>query len=156
MKDAQTPPCSIAASLRPAPPPWPSGGLGGTPARAGHRAGLGTGLEELVGDAKPVEGKVTIDLPEIAENGNTVPFTVSVESPMTENDYVKAIHVISTANPAPGVATFRFTPAVGQGQAAEPHAAGQHAGCDRLAELSDGKFLMGRRTVKVTIGGCGG
>src|SRR5689334_3506466 len=62
-------------------------------------------LKSLVGDAKPVEGKVTLELPEIAENGNTVPLTVSVESPMTATDYVKAIHILATENPQPGVAT---------------------------------------------------
>ena len=61
-------------------------------------------VKKVLGDAKPIEGKLTIDLPEIAENGNTVPFTVSVESPMTEADHVKVIHVLATANPQPGVA----------------------------------------------------
>ena len=50
-------------------------------------------VKKILGEAKPVEGKLlTIDMPEIAENGNTVPFTLSVDSPMTDKDYVKAIH----------------------------------------------------------------
>ena len=65
-------------------------------------------VKKIVGDTKPTDGKLMMDLPEIAENGNTVPFTVSVDSPMTDKDYVKAIHVISTGNPQPGVATFHF------------------------------------------------
>jgi sulfur-oxidizing protein SoxY len=71
-------------------------------------------VRKIVGEAKPSEGKFALELPEIAENGNTVPFTVSVESPMTEKDHVKAIHVIATANPQPGVATFRLTPLSGK------------------------------------------
>jgi sulfur-oxidizing protein SoxY len=113
-------------------------------------------LKNLVGDAKPVEGKVTLELPEIAENGNTVPMTVSVESPMTASDYVKAIHVIATENPQPGVATFRFTPLSGKASAASRMRLARTQEVIGLAELSDGKFLLGRRTVKVTIGGCGG
>ena len=113
-------------------------------------------LKNLVGDAKPVEGKVTLELPEIAENGNTVPLTVSVESPMTASDYVKAIHVIATENPQPGVATFRFTPLSGKASAASRMRLARTQEVIGLAELSDGKFLLGRRTVKVTIGGCGG
>ena len=58
-------------------------------------------VKKILGDAKPIEGKVAIDMAEIAENGNTVPFTLSVDSPMTDKDYVKAIHMISTANPRP-------------------------------------------------------
>jgi sulfur-oxidizing protein SoxY len=113
-------------------------------------------LRSLVGDAKPIEGKVTLELPEIAENGNTVPLTVSVESPMTGTDYVKAIHVLATENPQPGVATFRFSPLSGKASAASRMRLARTQEVIALAELSDGKFLIGRRTVKVTIGGCGG
>ena len=113
-------------------------------------------LKKFLGDAKPAEGKVTIDMPEIAENGNTVPFTVNVDSPMTEKDYVKAVHVISTGNPAPAVATFRFTPLSGKASVASRMRLARTQDIIGLAELSDGKFVMARRTVKVTIGGCGG
>ena len=113
-------------------------------------------LKNLVGDAKPIEGKVSLELPEIAENGNTVPLTVSVESPMTSNDYVKAIHVIATENPQPGVATFRFSPLSGKASAATRMRLARTQEVIGLAELSDGRYLLGRRTVKVTIGGCGG
>jgi len=113
-------------------------------------------LKNLVGDAKPIEGKVTLELPEIAENGNTVPLTVSVDSPMTPTDYVRAIHVIATENPQPGVATFRFSPLSGKASAATRMRLARTQEVIGLAELSDGRFLLGRRTVKVTIGGCGG
>ena len=113
-------------------------------------------LKALIGDAKPVEGKVTLELPEIAENGNTVPLTVSVESPMTASDYVKAIHVMATENPQPGVATFRFTPLSGKASVATRIRLAKTQEVIGLAELGDGKVLIGRRTVKVTIGGCGG
>jgi len=113
-------------------------------------------LKNLVGDAKPIEGKVTLELPEIAENGNTVPLTVSVESPMTPTDFVKAIHIFATENPQPGVATFRFSPLSGKASAATRMRLARTQEVIGLAELSDGKFLLGRRTVKVTIGGCGG
>src|SRR2546428_14162219 len=53
-------------------------------------------VKKVLGDAKPIEGKISIEMPEIAENGNTVPFSISVDSPMTEKDYVKAIHLIAT------------------------------------------------------------
>ena len=113
-------------------------------------------VKKILGDAKPVEGKIAIDMAEIAENGNTVPFALSVDSPMTEKDYVKAIYMISTANPRPEVATFRFTPASGAAKAESRMRLIGTQDVIAIAELSDGKFLMGRRPVKVTVGGCGG
>ena len=88
-------------------------------------------VRKILGDAKPIEGKFALEMPEIAENGNTVPFTVSVESPMTEKDHVKAIHVIATANPQPGVATFRFTPLSGKAAVSSRMRLARHAGRDR-------------------------
>jgi sulfur-oxidizing protein SoxY len=114
-------------------------------------------LKRIVGEAQPTtDGRLAFELPEIAENGNTVPFTIAVESPMTEKEYVKAVHVISTGNPQPGVASFRFTPLSGRAAVASRMRLAQTQDVIGLAELSDGKFLMMRRPVKVTIGGCGG
>jgi sulfur-oxidizing protein SoxY len=113
-------------------------------------------LKKIVGDTKPVDGKVVFDMPEIAENGNTVPFTVTVDSPMTEKDFVKAVHIVSTGNPQPGVATFRFTPQSGRAAVASRMRLARTQDVIALAELSDGKFVQAKRSVKVTIGGCGG
>jgi sulfur-oxidizing protein SoxY len=113
-------------------------------------------LKRVVGDVQPVSnGKLMLDLPEIAENGNMVPVTVSVDSPMTEHEHVKAIHVIATANPQPNVATFRFTLLSGRASASSRMRLAGTQDVIGLAELSDGKFIMTRRPVKVTIGGCG-
>jgi sulfur-oxidizing protein SoxY len=113
-------------------------------------------VKKIIGDAKPIEGKVLIDMPEIAENGNTVPFSVSVESAMSEKEYVKAIHILSTANPQPGVASFRFTPMSGKAAVSSRMRLARTQDVIGVAELSDGRMLMGKRSVKVTIGGCGG
>ena len=113
-------------------------------------------VKKILGDAKPIDGKLTLDLPEIAENGNTVPFTINIDSPMTDKDYVKAVHLIATGNPQPGVATFRFTPQSGKAVVASRMRLARTQDVIALAELSDGKFLQAKRSVKVTIGGCGG
>ncbi|MGI9386897.1 MAG: thiosulfate oxidation carrier protein SoxY [Methyloligellaceae bacterium] len=113
-------------------------------------------MKTAVGDAKPAEGKVTLKLPEIAENGNTVPFSVSVESPMTKDDYVKAVYIFAKGNPRPDVASFMFTPASGEATVTSRMRLGQTQDVVALAEMSNGKVYMGSRTVKVTIGGCGG
>ncbi len=113
-------------------------------------------VSKILGDAKPVQGKMTIEMPEIAENGNTVPFTIVVDSPMTDKEYIKALHVIATANPQPGVATFRFTPLAGKAAVSSRLRLARTQDVIGIAEVSDGRFLMDKRNVKVTIGGCGG
>ena len=113
-------------------------------------------VRKILGEAKPIDGKMTLELPEIAENGNTVPFTIAVDSPMTDKDHVKAIHIIATSNPQPGVATFRLSPISGKAAVASRMRLQRTQDVIGIAELSDGRFLMTKRPVKVTIGGCGG
>ncbi len=113
-------------------------------------------LKSIHGDAKPAEARINVDLPEIAENGNTVPFGITVESPMTKADYVKAIHVVATGNPRPEVATFLLTADSGKAAVSSRMRLGKTQDIIVVAEMSDGKFYMGKRAVKVTIGGCGG
>jgi sulfur-oxidizing protein SoxY len=114
-------------------------------------------VKKIVGDAKPAtDSRFTFELPEIAENGNMVPFSIGLDGPMTEKDDVKAIHVIATANPQPSVASFRFSPLSGRVSVASRMRLARTQEVIGLAEMSDGKILMTRRPVKVTIGGCGG
>jgi sulfur-oxidizing protein SoxY len=113
-------------------------------------------LRILVGDATPSEGKILLDLPEIAENGNTIPYMVRVESPMTEADFVKAVHILAPANPHPRVGSFFFTPQSGKAAVSSRMRLAQTQDVLAVAEMSDGTFNTGKRTVKVTVGGCGG
>jgi len=119
-------------------------------------ASLDEALKKIMGAAKPSEGKFLLELPEIAENGNTVPFTLTADSPMTEADHVKAMHIFAPANPQVDIATFQFTPASGKASASSRMRLAKTQDIVAVAALSDGKFLMAKRTVKVTIGGCGG
>ena len=112
-------------------------------------------LKAAIGDAKPVEGKITIDLPEVAENGNTVPYTVSVEAEGATNQ-VKAVHVFATKNPNPNVASFYFSPRSGQAKASSRMRLGSTQEVMAVAQMSDGSVYMNKQIVKVTIGGCGG
>lgn len=113
-------------------------------------------MDRILADAKPVTGKIAFEIPEIAENGNTVPYSITIESPMTATDSVKAIHVLSTSNPLPNVASFKLTPLSGRATVSSRMRLAKTQDVVILAELSTGRFIMGRRTVKVTIGGCGG
>ena len=107
--------------------------------------------------AKAAEsGKITIDLPEIAENGNTVPLAIKVDSPMTADDYVSEIRVIGDANPNPGIVRFHLTPMSGRAEAATRIRLGGTGTVTVLAKTSTGKLYAERKVVKVTVGGCGG
>jgi sulfur-oxidizing protein SoxY len=113
-------------------------------------------VKTLVGEATPVEGRISFDIPEIAENGNTVPYTVRAESPMISSDYVKAIHLLAPANPLPQVSSFFFTPQSGKATVSSRMRLAQTQEVLVFAEMSDGAVYTTRRPVKVTVGGCGG
>jgi sulfur-oxidizing protein SoxY len=113
-------------------------------------------LTQIVGGAKPLEGKVTVEIPELVENGNIVPISISVVSPMADTDYVKAIHIISTGNPLAYVAGFHFTPLSGKASVATRIRLNGTQEVISVAEFSNGKFLIGRRNVEVAIGCCSG
>ncbi len=113
-------------------------------------------LQKLYGSKPMAQGKIRLDVPEIAENGLVVPVNVEVESPMTEADYVKAVHVFAEGNPQPGVVSYQFTPACGKASAATRMRLAQTQDVICVAEMSNGALHMAKANVKVTIGGCGG
>ncbi len=113
-------------------------------------------IKKFTGGKTPAEGKVKLDLPEIAENGNTVPMTVSVESPMTEQSYVSEVLVLADGNPRPGVATLHFSPASGVAEANTRIRLAETQNVIAVAKMNDGSVYIGKKQVKVTIGGCGG
>lgn len=113
-------------------------------------------IKKLYDGKAMAEGRVKLDVPQIAENGLVVPITVDVESPMTEQNYVKAVHVFADGNPLPGVFTFRFSPLSGRASASTRMRLAQTQNIVAVAEMSDGSLFTTKAEVKVTIGGCGG
>ncbi|WP_372425908.1 thiosulfate oxidation carrier protein SoxY [Salinarimonas chemoclinalis] len=111
---------------------------------------------EFTGGAEPTMGRVMLDVPEIAENGNTVPMNVFVDSPMTDGDYVAEVLIVADGNPRPGVATFHFSPMSGRAQANTRIRLAGTQNVIAVAKMSDGSVFMDKKEVKVTIGGCGG
>jgi sulfur-oxidizing protein SoxY len=102
------------------------------------------------------EGRVKLDVPQIAENGLVVPINLDVDSPMTEQDYVKTVHVFADGNPSPYVITYHFTPSNGRASASNRIRLAKTQNIIAVAEMSDGSLHMAKSEVKVTIGGCGG
>ena len=113
-------------------------------------------IEERIGGAATMDGRISLELPQIAENGNTVPIAFEVDSPMTEGDYVKAVHIFAEKNPLPDVASFYFTPRSGKARASTRMRMLKTQNIVAVAEMSDGSVYMTKTEVKVTIGGCGG
>jgi len=113
-------------------------------------------IKAFTGGKTPTEGKVKLDLPEIAENGNTVPMTVMVDSPMTDASHVTDVLVVANENPRSGVAVFHFSPASGVAEANTRIRLAATQDVIAVARMNDGAFYMATKQVKVTIGGCGG
>jgi len=107
------------------------------------------------GKAVVASPKVHMKAPEIAENGAVVPITVEVDSPMTDDDYVKAIHIFATKNSNVRCADVMLTPANGKAMFATRIKLGTSQEVMALVETSKGEFLSASQSVKVTIGGCG-
>jgi sulfur-oxidizing protein SoxY len=132
-------------------------GLAGIPAVRADQKMVDESMMKLIGDRKPGEGTmIKLELPEIAENGNTVPLRFEVDSPMTADNYVKSVHVFADGNPRPDVASFHFTPASGKASASTRMRLAKTQHVVAIAEMSDGKVYKTSKEVKVTIGGCGG
>ena len=106
-------------------------------------------IKKFTGGKTPVEGKVKLDLPEIAENGNTVPVSVEAEG-ATE------ILMLATGNPTPGVMVASFGPAAGKHALATRIRLAKTQDVMAIAKFADGKVVRAKSNVKVTIGGCGG
>ncbi len=106
-------------------------------------------IAEFTGGAEVKDGAVMLDAPEIAENGNTVPIEVGAEG-------ASAIMVLATGNPEPGVATFTFGKLAGDTRAKTRIRLAGTQDVVAIAKLADGSFVKASKTVKVTIGGCGG
>ncbi len=113
-------------------------------------------IQAFTGGATPTEGTVSLDTPEIAENGNTVPVGVSVDSPMTADNYVESVLILADGNPSPAVATFHFTAMSGAAEAKTRIRLAKTQNVIAVAKMNDGSTFIDRKEVKVTIGGCGG
>jgi sulfur-oxidizing protein SoxY len=123
------------------------------PARA-TPAAMQDAISKVVGPARVSAGKLKLDLPPLVENGNTVPITVSVESPMTEADHVRAIHVFTEKNPQPEVVSFRLGPRAGRASVATRIRLADTQTVVAICELSDGSFWSGSAAVVVTLAAC--
>jgi len=111
-------------------------------------------IKKVVGGAALRKGKVKLDLAPLIENGNTVPLAVSVESPMSAEDYVKAIHVFNEKNPQPNVVSVHIGPRAGKASISTRIRLADTQRVIAIAELSDGTFWSDEAEVVVTLAAC--
>jgi len=111
-------------------------------------------IKNVVGEARLQKGRVKLDIPALVESGNVVSLAVSVESPMTASDHVKAIHVFNERNPQPNVVGMRLGPRAGRATVSTRIRLADSQTVTAIAELSDGSFWSDSMQVIVTLPAC--
>lgn len=119
-----------------------------------RRAALEAAVRRVIGNAPLRPGRVKLDMPPLIENGNSVPLTVSVESPMTAADHVRAIHVFTEKNPQPNVISAYFGPRAGRARLSTRARIADTGMVTAVAQMSDGSFWAERVEVVVTLSAC--
>ncbi|GGI21332.1 SoxY-related AACIE arm protein [Bradyrhizobium guangdongense] len=115
---------------------------------------LNSAIRNVVGEAPIRSGRIKLDIPPLVENGNTVPMTVSIASPMTATEYVKSIHVFNEKNPQPNIGSFYLTPASGRAQVSTRIRLADTQKVVAIARLSDDTFWQAAVDVVVTLAAC--
>jgi sulfur-oxidizing protein SoxY len=115
---------------------------------------LNTAIRNVVGEAVVRTGRVKLEVPPLVENGNTVPMTVSVQSPMTAADHVKSIHVFNEKNPQPNIGNFYLGPLAGRAQVSTRIRLADSQKIVAIARLSDDSFWSATVDVVVTLAAC--
>ena len=111
-------------------------------------------IQEITGGNPVIDGKVKLVIPPLVENGNLVVLKLSVDSPMTVNDYVKSIHVIAEGNPLPNIFTVYLTPRSGTANITTRVRLADSQTVWAIAQMSDGKFYQGSAETLVTLSAC--
>ncbi|WFU30727.1 SoxY-related AACIE arm protein [Bradyrhizobium brasilense] len=115
---------------------------------------LSAAIRKVIGEADVHTGKVKLDIPPLVENGNTVPMTVSVTSPMTAVEYVKSIHIFNEKNPQPNIGNFYLGPRAGRAQVSTRIRLADSQKVTAIARLSDDTFWSATADVVVTLAAC--
>jgi sulfur-oxidizing protein SoxY len=115
---------------------------------------LVSAIRNVVGEAPVRTGKVKLDIPPLVENGNTVPMTVRVDSPMTANEHVKSIHVFNEKNPQPNIGNFYIGPSAGRAQVSTRIRLADTQKVVAIARLSDDSFWSASVDIVVTLAAC--
>ena len=111
-------------------------------------------VDKILGGRSAQVGRVTLEIPPLVENGNLVTMKVSVQSPMTEADYVRAVHIVAEGNPLPNVVSFFLSPRSGRAAITTRIRVGDSQRVRAIAQMSDGSFWQGDAATLVTLAAC--
>jgi sulfur-oxidizing protein SoxY len=115
---------------------------------------MAAAIKAFTGGASANPGKVTLEVAQLVDNGNSVPLTVRVDSPMTATDHVTAIAIFNERNPETGVATFTLGPRAGKAEVSTRIRMATSQKLTAVARLSDGTFWSNSANVIVTLAAC--
>jgi len=115
---------------------------------------LDAAVHKITGGARINPGKVAFEIPPLVENGNTVPCTVTVDSPMTATDHVRSIHILNTRNPQPNAIGMYLGPRAGRAVVSTRIRLSDTQTVLVIAAMSDGSFWSKTAEVIVTTGAC--
>ena len=121
---------------------------------AKRKAAAAEALRKVIGNAELRTGRVRLEIPPLIDNGNAVPLTVTVDSPMTEKDHVRAIHVLTERNPQPNVVAVHLGPRAGRANFTTRVRLADTQTVTAIAQMSDGSFWADRVEVVVTLSAC--
>jgi len=111
-------------------------------------------IQTLLAGAAMRRGRVKLELPALAENGHSVPMTVSVASPMTAADHVLRIDLVSEKNPVTHMATFFLGPWNARAEISSRIRLNGTQRITAIAQLADGSFWFDAADVTVTEAAC--
>src|SRR3954451_7705127 len=117
-------------------------------------ASMKQAVRQIVGEAAVKRGKIRLDLPPLVENGNSVTMGVTVDSPMTAKDHVKAIHVFTEKNPQPNIISVQLGPRAGKAEIQTRVRLADTQSVVAIYEMSDGTFWSETVDVIITLGAC--
>ena len=111
-------------------------------------------IEAMLDGRELQAGRVRLQIPKLAENGLSVPMVANIESPMSDEDHVRTLHVVAPANPVPTVARVYFGRRAGEAYISTRIRLADTQTVLGFAEMSDGSVWLGSAHVVVTLGGC--
>lgn len=111
-------------------------------------------IRESFDDTPIQEGKVTLKLPVLSENGNSVPMSIDVDSPMTQADHVVTIQVFSEKNPLPNIVKYYLGPRAGKAKISSRIRLADTQTVTAIAQMSDGSLWSGTAKTIVTLAAC--
>ena len=117
-------------------------------------ASMKQAIRQIVGEARVKPGKIKLDLPPLVENGNSVAMSVTIDSPMTAKDHVKAIHVFTEKNPQPNIISVQLGPRAGKAEIQTRVRLADTQSVVAICEMSDGSFWSDTVDVIITLGAC--